>query len=152
MNKTIINVPPGIRYISEWEDFNLPNFPCIIDKQVTGCGFTEWVINNQFNMVLSSPRLILLENKAEQHLGDVFYARNDLDEILNVDRDLNRDLSTVVKSDTEQEKLKEDYSIEENKAKLRKQIKDYYIQCLDENGKLKSIEQIHNEIVRALEI
>lgn len=133
MNKTIINVPPGIRYISEWEDFNLPDFPCIIDKQVTGCGFTEWVINNQFNMVLSSPRLILLENKAEQHLGDVFYARNDLDEVLNVDRDLNRDLSTIVKSETEQDKLKENYSIEENKTKLRKQIKDYYIQCLDEN-------------------
>ena len=132
MNKTILDVPAGIRFISEWEDFMLPEFPHILDKQITGCGFTEWVINNQFNMVLSSPRLILLENKAEQHPGEVFYARNDLDEVLNVDRDLSRSLSTVNKSEEEQEKLKKDFNVEQKKAELRNQIRSYYIQCLDE--------------------
>ena len=132
MNKTIINVPPGIRYISEWNEFNLPDFPCIIDKQITGCGFTEWVIKSPYHMILSSPRLILLENKAEQHPGEVFYARNDLDVILNVDRDLSKSLSTVKKSEEEQEKLKKDFNIEEKKAELRKQIRNYVIRCMDE--------------------
>ena len=118
MNKTIINVPPGIRYISEWEGFMLPEFPHIMDKQITGCGFTEWVITSPWNSVLISPRLILLENKEEQHPGEVFYARNDLDAILNVDRDLTKALSTVKKSEEEQEKLKKDFNVEEKKAEL----------------------------------
>ena len=133
MNKTIINVPSGIKYISEWEDFVLPDFPCIIDKQVTGCGFTEWIITNKFNSVLISPRLILLENKEAQHLGEVFYARNDLDEVLNVDRDLNRDLTTNKKFDKEKEKLIEGNDISDKKTELRNQIRNYYIRCLDEN-------------------
>ena len=132
MNKTTINVPPGIRYISEWKEFSLPEQPCIIDKQITGCGFTEWVISNPYNMILSSPRLILLENKAEQHPNEVFYARNDLDEILNIDRDLNRDLSTTIKSEEEQEKLKKDLDVEKKKAELRRQIRNYVIRCMDE--------------------
>ena len=42
MNKTIINVPPGIRFISEWEGFSLPDYLHIMDKQITGCGVTEF--------------------------------------------------------------------------------------------------------------
>jgi len=132
MNKTTINVPPGIRYISDWKEFQLPNFPCIIDKQITGCGFTEWIITNDFNSVLISPRLILLENKEAQHLGEVFYARNDLDEVLNIDRDLNRDLSTDKKFEKEKEKLIGDSDISSKKAELRSQIRNYFIRCMDE--------------------
>ena len=132
MNKTTINVPPGIRYISEWEDFQLPNYPHIMDKQITGCGFTEWCITNPWNLILVSPRLILLENKEEQHPSEVFYARNDLDAILNVDRDLTKALSTVKKSEEEQDKLKGEFSISEKKAELRGQIRNYFTQCLDE--------------------
>ena len=131
MNKTVINVPPGIRYISEWKEFSLPDFPCIIDKQITGCGFTEWVIKSEFNSVLISPRLILLENKEEQHPGEVFYARNDLDEVLNIDRDLNKDLSTTKKIEKEKEKLV-NKDVDRSKAELRKQIRNYFIRCMDE--------------------
>ena len=133
MEKTIINVPKGIRFISEWKEFTLPNYPCIIDKQITGCGFTEWCITNPFNLILTSPRLILLENKADQHKGEVFYARNDLDEILNIDRDLMRDLSTISKTEQEQEVLKKNFNIGEKKSELRKQIRDYFIRCMDES-------------------
>ena len=132
MNKTVINVPPGIRYISEWNGFNLPDFPHILDKQITGCGFTEWAITSPWNSVIVSPRLILLENKEEQHLGEVFYARNDLDAILNVDRDLTKAISTVKKSEEEQEKLKKDFNVDEKKAELRKQIRNYFVKCIDE--------------------
>ena len=133
MEKTIIDVPAGIRYISEWEGFSLPDFPNIMDKQITGCGFTEWVITNPFNMLLASPRLVLLENKEEQHPGEVFYARNDLDSVLNVDRDLSKSLSTIKKSEEEQEKLKSDIDIENNKKVLRSNIRNYVIRCMDEN-------------------
>ena len=63
MNKTIINVPKGIRYISEWKEFELPDHPCIINKQITGCGFTEWAITCPQHTIIVSPRKILLENK-----------------------------------------------------------------------------------------
>ena len=132
MNKTVVNVPPGIRYISEWKEFNLPDFPCIVDKQITGCGFTEWVIKSEFNSVLISPRLILLENKEEQHPGEVFYARNDLDEVLNIDRDLNKDLSTTKKFEKEKEKLVNKKDVDKSKAELRKQIRNYFVRCMDE--------------------
>lgn len=132
MNKTIINVPPGIRYISEWEGFNLPNYPHIMDKQITGCGFTEWCITGPWNSILVSPRLILLENKEEQHPGEVFYARNDLDTVLNVDRDLTKALSSIKKSEEEQNKLIEEYDVEKKKAELRNQIRNYYQRCLVE--------------------
>ena len=133
MNKITINVPPEIRYISEWKEFELPNHPCIVDKQITGCGFTEWAITNKYNTIIASPRLILLENKEEQHKGEVFYARNDLDTILNVDRDLNKSLSSVKKSDDEFLDLVSDVDINKKKSELRSQIKKYFIRCLDED-------------------
>ena len=39
-----IIVPSGIRYISDWNEFNFNKFPgkCIINKQLPGCGFTEY--------------------------------------------------------------------------------------------------------------
>ena len=69
MNKLILEVPTGIRYISEWEDFDFENFPdkCIINKQLPGCGFTEWCIRNHHPLVLCSPRKMLLQNKSDQH-------------------------------------------------------------------------------------
>ena len=91
MNKTVINVPPGIRYISEWEGFRLPEEPAIINKQITGCGFTEYCITGNFNVILASPRKILLENKESQHPTEVFYLKNDSDKALDVDKDLNKD-------------------------------------------------------------
>ena len=91
MNKQVINVPRGIRYISEWKEFSLPEYPHILDKQITGCGFTEWAITCPMNVILVSPRLMLLENKEEQHRGQLFYAKNDLDLSLDIDKDLNKD-------------------------------------------------------------
>ena len=88
MNKMIIKVPKGIRYINQWEEFSLPDHPCIIDKQITGCGFTEYCLTNQDNVILCSPRKILLENKAEQHKGDVLYAKSGLDTFVNFEKDL----------------------------------------------------------------
>lgn len=95
MVKTTINVPAGIRYISDWEKleggYSLENYPFqhILDKQLTGCGFTEYCIRNGMDIVICSPRRILLENKIDQHQNEsnVFYFKNDVDS-LNYDCDL----------------------------------------------------------------
>lgn len=93
MEKTIIQVPSGIRYISEWKEFNFRNFPnqCIINKQLPGCGFTEWCIRNSDNVILCSPRKMLLQNKTDQHPGEVFLVRNELESELEVDKDLSKE-------------------------------------------------------------
>ncbi len=81
-------VPAGIRYISDWKEYNLSNFPFphILDKVLTGCGYTESVILNQQDLILCSPRRMLLENKEDQHPGEVFYARNEILDSIEFDR------------------------------------------------------------------
>ena len=93
MKKSSIIVPKGIRFISEWEDFSIPNYPCIMDKKIPGCGFTEYCITNSENVILCSPRKILLKNKEEQHEDEVLYVNNNLDQDETVDKDLNKKLN-----------------------------------------------------------
>ena len=130
MKKIRIDVPAGIRFVSEWEGFYLPDEPSIINKQITGCGFTEWCIRNKFNIILCSPRKILLEkeleNKEDQHPGEVLYLRNDSDKVLDVDKDLNKD---DIKAGLERIKV---YSEEELKAlsdhilEMKNEVLNYY--------------------------
>ena len=94
MEKIIIKVPGQYRYMGEWNEFIdlFPRFPHIMDKQVPGCGFTEWCLTNPDNVILCSPRNMLILNKWEQHLDDVFRVHNDKYDIdPGVDRDLNND-------------------------------------------------------------
>ena len=92
MQKKKITVPRGIRYIGEWEDFRFNNFPskCIINKQLPGCGFTEYCIGGPENVILCSPRKMLLENKKDQHEFDVYLVVNEMDKESNVDKDLSK--------------------------------------------------------------
>ena len=89
MRKQRIVVPKGVRYISEWEDYKLENynFPHILNKVLTGCGFTEYCLRNDQNIILVSPRKFLLENKEDQHPDEIYYARNELSKV--VDYELN---------------------------------------------------------------
>ena len=90
LKKEKIIVPKNVRFISNWEGFELPNKPSIIDKKVPGCGFTEYCLTNSENVVLCSPRKLLLNNKYRQHLGEVFYVENKLDQDETVDKDLEK--------------------------------------------------------------
>lgn len=87
MNKEIIKVPFGVRFISEWKDYALPEGHCIIDKGVTGCGYTELGLTNENNVILCSPRKLLLENKAEKHENDenILYLENKIVEYGDID-------------------------------------------------------------------
>ena len=83
MEKIDIIVPKGIRYLGQWTGngcYRLENypFPHILDKVLTGCGFTEFCLTNSQNLILCSPRKMLLENKEDQHKGEIYYARNDI--------------------------------------------------------------------------
>ena len=69
MENNIIQVPKGIRYISQFEEkygFCLQDFPYILDKSIPGCGFTTWALTNSQNVILASPRKVLMRNKKEQ--------------------------------------------------------------------------------------
>ena len=90
MNKKIIKVPSGrdIKYISEWSEYEIPNGHCIVDKGVTGCGYTEYTLTNNLPTVLCSPRKLLLENKSEQHQNDlnILYLKNEIKDINDINK------------------------------------------------------------------
>lgn len=73
MNKQYLNVPDGIKYLSEWKDLwnSLPeNQHYILNKRICGCGATEAYISSEKKVILVSPRKQLLYNKYSQHLSD----------------------------------------------------------------------------------
>ena len=90
MKKTKVIVPAGIRYMSEWKDFVIPEEPCIVDKKIPGCGFTEYCLTNSENVILCSPRKLLLRNKEKQHPGEILYVNNSLDQDETTDKDLEK--------------------------------------------------------------
>ena len=130
MNKTIINVPKGIRFLSDWPEFTLPETPTIINKSITGCGFTEYCIRGPQNVILCSPRKVLLENKEKQHPGEVLYVRNELDKVVGFDKDL----ATSKPDKTSDQKEKELSDSEKEAinvaiAKMHRDIRNYYENC-----------------------
>ena len=76
-----IVIPKGIRFINEWEGYRLEDypFPHILNKVLTGCGYTEYCLRNNQPLVLISPRIFLIENKEDQHPGEVFRVQNEID-------------------------------------------------------------------------
>ena len=87
----IHKVPKGIRYISDWKEFEIFNFPHVLDKQIPGCGFTEYCLTNSENVVLCSPRKILMQNKYDQHSEDVFLVKSGRDKATEVDLNIEKD-------------------------------------------------------------
>ncbi len=90
MNKIELVVTENVKFISDWKDYVIPFGHCIIDKGVTGCGFTEFCLSNQDNIILCSPRKLLLENKVEQHPSDrnILYLKNDFEKTPDFDSPL----------------------------------------------------------------
>ena len=103
MDRHVIIVPKGVRYISEWNN-NFPGGQRLIDqlpkdghyimnKSITGCGYTEYCITGPEPVILCSPRLVLLKNKEDQHsdMENLLYLRNEFEEFDDFDRDINKD-------------------------------------------------------------
>ena len=134
MKKTEVIVPKGIRYLSEWKEFDLPDYPVIIDKKLTGCGFTEYGINCDKNVIICSPRIILLENKESQHQGDLFYVKNDLEKTLNIDSsadelmgDNSEDITKIVEEMAKESGLDIESETANYYKNLRMNILHYYL-------------------------
>ena len=128
MEKNVLIVPSNIRYMNEWEDFynNFPRFPHILDKQVPGCGFTEWCLTNPDNVILCSPRNMLILNKTEQHLGEVYRVHNDK---YDVDPGVDKDLSGEDKKQDQEEEERSEITPEEKIAfttKLKQELGIYF--------------------------
>ena len=130
MNKTIINVPKGIRFLSNWPDFALPETPTIINKSITGCGFTEYCIRGSQNVILCSPRKVLLENKEKQHPGEVLYLRNELDKVVGFDKDLASGKPEKGSDQKEMELTAAEKEVLSTAiAKMHQEVRVYYENC-----------------------
>lgn len=90
MEKQKLEVPSGIRYMSEWEEYRIHSFPHILNKQIPGCGYTEYCIRNSDDTILCSPRKILLQNKYEQHPDTTFLVVNTYESEVGTDKDLTK--------------------------------------------------------------
>ena len=124
MYREKVIVPRGIRFISEWSEFNFSKFPgkCIINKQLPGCGFTEYCIRSGENIILCSPRKMLLKNKWSQHKNEVYLVVNEMDK----DSDIDKDLSKIDKSVVIDNLVKEEISTNsEIYKRLYHEIEEY---------------------------
>lgn len=132
MKKTVINVPRRVRYISQWEGFELPNEQHIMDKSITGCGFTEWCLTNKDNVVLCSPRNILLDNKAEQHPGEVYRINSEwYDRELGVDKDISNEKKNIRSPSPVEEPVTDEENEEATRnlcEKIREELDTYILQ------------------------
>jgi hypothetical protein len=118
-------VPRGIRFISELgTNFRFYKLPvkCIINKQLPGCGFTEYCLRGPENVILCSPRKMLLENKKDQHGRDVYLVINELEKELTVDKDLSKVDKSQVFIDTLKEVV---HGKDTVYNRLMNEIKDY---------------------------
>ena len=133
MEKHEIIVPKGIRFIGEvnpetqerlW-DYELENydFPHILNKKLTGCGYTEYCLKNKQKLILISPRKFLLENKEEQHEGDVYYVKNELETSVDFELDLNKDDTKFINEKAEKTETSKNFTIE-NLDILKKNLRD----------------------------
>lgn len=150
MNKTEIIVPSGVRFISDWSNGNYGDqqyhledfaFPHILNKKITGCGYTEYCIINNQNLVLCSPRILLLENKLKQHEGEfnVFYVKNDFEKIIDYEKDLSGEVKRSRNSvdDFFETEKKPDSQIAENILKLKERIRVHCLNCIGANTPFK---------------
>lgn len=142
MDRKTIVVPAGYRYISEIPSFKLHDFPHILNKQIPGCGFTEYCITNNENVILCSPRKILLQNKYDQHKDEVFLVVNEFEQEPKTDKDLvklEKYKSSPYKTKDEIEKERQEL---ENAKKnffqeLTKKLTGYINKCLFEERPIK---------------
>ena len=83
INRGKLTVNPNVDYITKWVDGNgqyvLDHYfsrgRYLLNKQVTGCGFTTYCLRNNYHTILVSPRLRLIQDKIGQpeFLGKCFY-------------------------------------------------------------------------------
>lgn len=139
MNRQKIIVPEGIRFLSDWDWFKLSEFPakCIINKQIPGCGFTEYCIRSSENIILCSPRKLLLKNKYDQHENEVYLVVNEMDKDPGIDKDISKEQKTFQNSQLEEKKPLDNSSKVDIYKRLYSEIEEYKIKCFLQNFPMK---------------
>ena len=141
MEKYVIKVPKEIRYISDWDKLEegkrlIDQVPSdqsyIMNKTITGCGYTEYWLTNNYPVILCSPRLVLLENKEAQHIDqeNLLYLKNEFDSFEDYDKDISKDSKKGL--DLDKETIKEEErkrKAEEYNKHLRKKIENHISFC-----------------------
>ena len=94
---------------------------CIINKQLPGCGFTEYFLTSNENVIGAVPRRMLGLNKYDQHKEDVYLVRNEMDKDLSTDKDISKEVKDYSKILTEEEiqKLETERKEQNNKIYTR---------------------------------
>lgn len=115
--------------MSDWEGFELEDFPNIIDKQIPGCGFTHWCLTNEKDIILCSPRKVLLENKKEQLGDDVFLVKS-----FYLELGVDKDTSSKRLSPVDPKKVKEKLAVQVEKAKknfelIKNDLVNFWLMC-----------------------
>jgi len=133
MEKKDIIVPKGLRYVGEldsegeriWKEYELEDYdyPHILNKVLTGCGYTEYCLKNKQKLILISPRKFLLENKEEQHEGEVYYVKNELETSVDFELDLNKDDTKAISEKAEKTDASKNATIE-NLDLLKKNLRN----------------------------
>ena len=142
MEKFTIKVPKEIRYISDWDNLEegkrlidlVPSDQSyIMNKTITGCGYTEYWLTNNCPMILCSPRLVLLENKEEQHSDqeNLLYLKNEFDSFEEYDKDISKDSKRGL--DLDKEAIKEEErkrKAEEYTKTFKRKVEDHVSNCI----------------------
>ncbi len=133
MERIKLQVPADIRYISEWKDFDdlLPkDSSYIMNKMITGCGYTEYCIRNEFPAIICSPRKVLLENKEDQHSDEenVLYLRDEYSTFQSYDEDLTNK-NPKVKKDKKKESERAKEKAKEYTEHMKSRILDHAMKC-----------------------
>lgn len=116
----IIKVNEGIEYITQWKDVRgqyvfdnyLTDGKLMVNKTVTGCGFTTYCLKNNENTILVSPRIRLIRSKCER---------------------FNKDANKLYYFNREKRRGVKQKSIED----LTREFYDYRMDCLNNNRPLK---------------
>ena len=140
MKKYVIKVPKEIRFISDWDKLEdgkrlIDQVPSdqsyIMNKTITGCGYTEYWLTNNYPVILCSPRLVLLENKEEQHSDqeNLLYLKNEFDSFEDYDKDISKDqkVKDIDKGTILAEERKK--KAEEYTKHFKQKIEDHIFKC-----------------------
>ena len=140
-------IPAGKRYLGDVTEFKFYVFPdrCILNKQLPGCGFTEYCLKGDEDVILTSPRIMLINNKKDQHGDDVFLVVNEMDKDPGVDRDISKPGRTIntgilsIKSEEELKKEQEEIKEKNSRAytKIKIEFETYYNNMLIQGKPIK---------------
>ncbi len=97
MKKVDLKVPTGIRWLGQWVNFDrdLPPGKIILNKNICGCGCTEYYLRNDQPVILVSPRKELINCKMRSTNRPIPLFYFDRSEGLELDDTINRMLAYI---------------------------------------------------------